>query len=354
MIHLEDRSTITLENRLVEALQPVRHYFLAQVVDFGLRSGLFERIETRPGIPVAELGEALGYTLPRLVGLLRYLATEGIVSEVEAPSLTQRGRDFLQFRPWYELLLGGYGSTLLELPEVLSNAMYYASRNGMMVGKGSCGISRYDAIPLVKCLLGLLPRKVTTLVDLGCGDGTFLLDLCETAAMPGVGVDSCSPSIDLAREKAAERGLASRVSFVAAPAEEFVQSLPANGTTASCFIAGFSLQEILEQKGEDAVISLVQTVLAPDGAYLVVVEVDHRPEDVGIMQHGLGLSYYNPYYLMHQVTEQRLEVTAFWEALFTKAGAEIRALLTTDPEIDSTGLELGFLLTKAPESIEIC
>ena len=336
----------TLECRLIEALQPARNYFLAQVVEFGLRSGLFERIETQPEVPVAELGDALGYTLPRLVGLLRYLAAEGIVSNAEAPSLTQRGREFLQFRSWYELLIGGYSSTLLELPEVLSDPARYASRNGVMVGKGSCGISRYDAIPLVKRLLELLPTAATILVDLGCGDGMFLLDLCEAADMSGIGVDSFAPSIERARKKSVERGLADCVSFVSAQAEEFVHLLPPGGT-APCFIAGFSLQEILEQKGYDAVVSLVRTVLEPEGAHLIVIEVDHRPEDACVMRHGLGLAYYNPYYLMHQVTEQRLEVTEFWKTLFAKSDAEIKALFTTDPEIDSTGLELGFLLTRS-------
>ena len=42
---------------------------------------------------------------------------------------------------------------------------------------------------------------------------------------------------------------------------------------------------------------------------------------------------------MHQITEQRLESTEFWKTLFEKAGVEIK--------VDSTGLELGFLLTRS-------
>jgi 2-ketoarginine methyltransferase len=174
----------------------------------------------------------------------------------------------------------------------------------------------------------------------------FLLDLCAETAMVGIGVDPCAPSIERAREKAVERGLADRVLFAAAPAEEFVQSLAPDGA-APCFIAAFSLQEILEQKGYDAVVALVQTVLRPAGAHLIVIEVDQRSQDAAIMQQGLGLAYYNPYYLMHHVTQQRLETTEFWKALFAQAGAEVRALFSTDPEVDSTGLELGFLLARA-------
>lgn len=339
----------TLETRLVEVLQTTRNYFLTQVVDFGLRSGLLEQIAVQPGRSVEELANTQGYVLSRLVGLLHYLEAEGVVAHVDAPSLTQRGEEFLEFRAWYELLIGGYGATLLELPEILSDPNQYASRNGTMVGKGSCGISRYDAIPLVKRLLGQLPTTSNILVDLGCGDGMFLLDLCETIDMSGIGVDLFQPSIERARKNAIERGLADRARFVAAPAEQFVQSLSLE-EGAPCFIAAFSLQEILEQQGSYAVVSLIQTVLEPEGAHLIVIEVDHQFTADYLTQHGLGLAYYNPYYLMHQVTEQRLESTAFWRTLFEEAGAVVKELFTTDPEVDSTGLELGFLLAKKDDS----
>jgi len=44
------------------------------------------------------------------------------------------------------------------------------------------------------------------------------------------------------------------------------------------------------------------------------------------MAHPLALAYYNPYYLIHKVTEQRLEKVAFWEALFDEAGVRVCAM----------------------------
>jgi 2-ketoarginine methyltransferase len=90
---------------------------------------------------------------------------------------------------------------------------------------------------------------------------------------------------------------------------------------------------------------MVRTVITSSpGARLVVVEVDHRPDDPTVMRHGLGLAYYNPYYLLHQITRQRLATTDFWRELFAEAGAEILAWRACDPEVDSTGLEFGCVL----------
>jgi 2-ketoarginine methyltransferase len=64
------------------------------------------------------------------------------------------------------------------------------------------------------------------------------------------------------------------------------------------------------------------------------------------MRHGLSLAYYNAYYLWHPFTNQRLETVAFWEELFAECQLKIVAREYTDPRVDSTGLEVGYLLRK--------
>ncbi|WP_051450449.1 methyltransferase domain-containing protein [Actinospica robiniae] len=209
-------------------------------------------------------------------------------------------------------------------------------------------MSRYDALPLVRRLLRELPGPVDTIVDLGCGDGTILLDLCGDGPS-GVGVDPHPPSIAAARRAAAESGL--EVSFAVDSAEGYLargDGLP-RGRTA--YLTAFSLQEVLEQQDRDAVVQLVHAAVhCAEDSHLVVIEVDHRPDDPSKMRHGLGTAYYNPYYLLHQVTEQRLETTGFWRRLFSDAGTRVEAWMTTDPRVDSTALEFGCLLSRATEA----
>ncbi|MEU4833172.1 2-ketoarginine methyltransferase [Streptosporangium sp. NPDC023615] len=330
------------EIRTIAAIQPIRQFFLAQVLEYSMTSGLMDALTGERKLD--DLAAGLSLDSERVAGLLRYLAAEGIVIDPERqPELTAKGREFLAFRPWYELLIGGYGGTLLELPEVMADRNVYASRNGTMVGRGSCGISRHDAIPLVHDLLATLPAPPDAVIDLGCGDGTFLLDLCA-GGVRGIGADPDEGNIANARAAAAERGMDGHVEFVVDTAEGYIAHA-ATAAASPCFVTAFSLQEVLEQQGRPAVVEVVRTAIgATAGAHLAIVEVDHRPLDPGVTRHGLGLAYYNPYYLIHQITRQRLERREFWEELIEEAGGELVARATTDPGVDSTGLELGFLV----------
>ncbi|MBA8827780.1 2-ketoarginine methyltransferase [Saccharopolyspora lacisalsi] len=328
----------TFEARLVEALQPIRNFALAQGIYHLFNSGLYERVSSGP-IKVIELAEELAFDPQRATGFLQYLANEGIVLlQDECVSLTAAGRELAPFRPWYELLVGGYAETFQQITEALRGPDY-ATRNGPMIGVGSCGISEYDAFPLVHELMAELPAPPKFITDFGCGDGAFLTGLLESyPSVSGLGVDLFAPA----------ESPVDGIRFLMKNATDYARSLvPATGADRgeTLFLAVFLLQEVLEQEGRPAVVELVRTALA--NGHLAVVEVDYKPTDPSIMKNGLGLGYYNPYNLLHAITEQRLEPEEFWLRLFEEAGAVVVARRTVNSQVDSTGLEIGFLLAPA-------
>jgi 2-ketoarginine methyltransferase len=341
------------EHRLIGALQPIRYGFLAGALCVFLRDGLAASLAAGP-VPVTELATRHDMDPVRLDGLLRYLANEGYVAlEAGRCRLTRTGAEIREFEPWYRLLVGGYAGTVTQIGAALRTGAGFASRDGTEVGIGSCGISEYDAIPLVLDLLDDAGVKPGRLVDIGCGDGRFLMSLLARCApeVTGVGVDPVPGSIELARAEAARRGLADRLTFQVGTGTSFAAGAraaagaPGGDGRPDCYVASFVLQEILAQDGVEELVGMVRQLLrrAPE-AVLAVVEVDHRPADPAVMRHGLGLAYYNPYYLMHRLTEQRLELRSFWERLFAEAGLRCLATRTADPAVDSTGLEIGYLL----------
>ncbi|WP_328428162.1 2-ketoarginine methyltransferase [Streptomyces sp. NBC_00443] len=326
------------ELRLIEALQPVRGFALAQGIYHLFSSGLYERIADGPQ-SVQEVAAALELDAARTSGFLRYLANENYVTlRGDTVALTEKGRGLGPYRPWYELLVGGYAETFQQVTHVL-RGKGYASRDGRLVGIGSCGISAYDALPLVRELMSDLPATPDSIVDLGCGDGTFLADLVgDSGTVTGIGVDPYAP----------EESSAAGLDFVRSGATDYVRNTVASDAepdSSGLCLAAFLLQEILEQEGRSAVVELVRAALRHSG-HLAVVEVDHRPADPQVMQHGLGLAYYNPYYLLHVLTEQRLETDQFWQDLFREAGASVVSRRVVDPRVDSTGLEVGYLLSR--------
>ncbi|MBT7648245.1 MAG: class I SAM-dependent methyltransferase [Rhodospirillaceae bacterium] len=64
---------------------------------------------------------------------------------------------------------------------------------------------------LIACKLRLEPGM--RVLDIGCGWGGLAMTLAETADVEVVGVSLASEQLDLARQRAAERGLADRVRF---------------------------------------------------------------------------------------------------------------------------------------------
>ena len=287
------------ELRLIEALQPIRGFAQAQGVYHLFHSGLFDRI-TGP-ISIDDLAKGLELRPDRVAGLLRFLANEDLVSlDEDTVTLTTRATELREFRPWYELLVGGYARSFQQITEILADG--YATRDDAMVGTGSCGISRYDALPLVRRLLTDLPIKPTGITDIGCGDGSFLTELArDFPDVPALGVDPYAPLAESTGP----------VTFEQSSAVAHLRSVDAATTTRRLFVAAFLLQEILEQEGRGVVIEIVRHAVS-NGSCLAVVEVDHRPADPAVMRHGLGLTSYNAYYLLHELTEQRLEAREFW------------------------------------------
>nr|BFE70495.1 hypothetical protein GCM10020092_037960 [Actinoplanes digitatis] len=59
--------------------------------------------------------------------------------------------------------------------------------------------------------------------------------------------------------------------------------------------------------------------------------MDHQPLAPVLGTHGLALAFYNPYFLIHAATEQRLETRAWWDDLFDRLGLTAEATAHPDP-----------------------
>lgn len=339
--------TNSFESDLIEALQPIRGYALASVLYAFFQSGLYDEFPGNPPRYPADLAARLSLDPDRTVAVLKYLRNEGYLLEREGQFRLSRRSELLgNYKPWYTMFIGGYSATFSSILKQLRSPQQYATRDSAMVGIGSCGISHFDAIPLFRALLESMDRKCRRVVDLGCGDGLYLIELCMSwRNVEAWGVEPDERAVERGREEIVRAGLEKRIQLVCADMIEFLSAPPA--FEPDCFLFGFTLQELLEQVGEDAVLNILRTIgeTFPD-AYLSVIEVDYQIDSPTIRSHMLGLSYYNPYFLVHAVTQQRLEQAEYWRRLFRKSGYDIVAECHPSYLVDSTGFEVGFLLKK--------
>jgi 2-ketoarginine methyltransferase len=337
--------TNSFESDLVEALQPIRGYVLASVLYAFFQSGLYNELSERPSGCPADLAAQLSLDPSRTVAVLKYLRNEGYLLERSGQfSLSHRSELLSYYQPWYTMLIGGYSATFNGILEQLRSPSQYAIRDAAMVGIGSCGISHFDAIPLFRALLESMDRECRRVVDLGCGDALCLIELCTTwKDVEAWGVEPDERAFAHGREAIRQAGLENRIQLVCADAIEFLSAPSA--FEPDCFLFGFMLQELLEQVGEDAALGILRTIgeKFPD-AYLSVIEVDYQIDSPIMRSHQLGISYYNPYFLIHAVTQQRLERAEYWRNFFRKGGYDIVTESHPSCLVDSTGLEIGFLL----------
>jgi 2-ketoarginine methyltransferase len=339
--------TDPVELRLIEAIQPIRFYVLATSIYHLFDTGIFDIFSQNRECSIEDLVEEKGLDPSKLSGFLKYLRNEGIVAQQKGRfSLTAKGKSLGNFRGWYTMLIGGYGQTFLQVGEKLEKGTGWARRDATKVGIGSCGISYYDAIPLTCELMAEIPEGCRRLLDLGCGNGLYLVEFCK--ALPEIeawGVEPDEGGYRAATELVRKAGLQDRIKLTRNSAVEFLRS--DFNYQPDFVVMGFVLHEILSQEGEEGVVKfLLQITKRFPDIYIIVLEVDLKIDEPTIMQHGLSLAYYNPYYLLHYFTNQRLESQLFWEKLFARCQLEIVAQKTTDILIDSTNLEIGYLLKR--------
>ena len=341
------------ENKLIDALQPIRFYSLAINLYHLFETGIYDILAKGEGVSIAVLAEQRNLDVDRIEVFLKYLRNEGILVEADGLfTISEKGKAYGEFRAWYTLLMGGYASTLVQLGDKLPLGSGEATRNAGKVGAGSCEINRIDTMPLIRDLMQLVPGGCSRLLDMGCGNGRYLVDFCQ--AMPEIefalGVEPSEDGCQEAKALVAQHGLQDKIQILCKSASEFLNS--GADYEPDFIVLGFILHEILGQEGEAGVVQfLTQLFERFPELYMIVMEVDNQIDEPRLMQHGLSLAFFNIYYLFHPFTGQRLETFAFWEAIFAKCQLEIVAQKPINFLADSTGLVQGYLLKKCQSTL---
>jgi 2-ketoarginine methyltransferase len=244
---------------------------------------------------------------------------------------------------WFEIFLSGYGGYLRNSSALWEGRPDPSWRDMRAVGTSSVNISRHGALPLVARLISEYNADAELVVDIGCADATYLVELCRAHPhLRGIGVEPAEQLRQVAVELIAEGGLEDRVSVI-----DGMASLALHDLSPDFFVFGFSLHELVEQQGRESVVEMLRGIGRDHpNAYLLIVEVDYgKRDDVEAMRNDPHLrGYYNTYYMLHDFTDQVLLTKPQWRDLFSEAGFEILEERAIDPEYDPTGLEIVFAL----------
>ena len=158
--------------------------------------------------------------------------------------------------------------------------------------------------------------------------------------MTAVGVDPSGEAVAEGRKLIKEKELEDRITLVTSGALDFeVEETP--DFIMFCFV----LHELYGQYGEAEVIRYLSRLGEKfPSTHILVVEVDYDLSKKDAIYSKAGLGYYNPYFMLHPLTEQQLLPDREWRRVFSSAGFEVIKSELVDPEVDPTGLEIGYAL----------
>lgn len=285
-------------------------------------SGLLERL--RGGRPQTRTELLTGMNHEIGSGFLRYLTVCGVLEEHDDTyRLSRRGEmltsDIALARIGF--YLEGYGPVTREAARLLDGSARYGVdvvRDHGALGQRSGSITAISYVPIVRHVMGSARR----LVDLGCGDGSLLVEICRRhPEVSAVGLDVAPAAIAAATARAERAGVADRAHFAVADAFD-PATWPSTSDHADVICAVGVMHEKFRD-GERAVIDLLD-ILAKQvagGRVLLLGEpelrYDNREND-------------SDFFLVHVLTGQGIpRDRAGWLAVFARSDLRCRGVYTS-------------------------
>jgi 2-ketoarginine methyltransferase len=329
-----------MKPEIANALTRLKGYAESRIIFECLRLGILDKLSTLECRPANALRG--NWNASVFQSLLEILAHAGLI-ELTADGLiklTEDGRNSLHVRGYYELLVGGYDGTIRSIEQLLNQGPDTNVRDFEWVAKGSAGIAKFDSIPLTLNLTKQLATPPDVIVDLGCGNASYLVEYTKWFPTSTVrGCDLALQSVAEAKRYIENLNLACRISIQQCDATEYIFS-----GDEDLIILAFALHEVLGQANSGGVEQFLNRIrISAPNARILLIEVEPPlPQDPASRSLS-RMGYYNLYNLMQVLTQQTLQTQADWEAIFDLSGYKCEARQRVDQSVDDSLLEFGLL-----------
>lgn len=298
-------------------------HFMTRVIQTLYHVGLIDALRNQASVDALEFAQQHNLDGPLLVGLCNALYERGFFSKQGSRYALDDGGRFLVetdlVRGWFDLAYG-YEIVLNQMEDLLRRKSTYGRevvRDGRHVAIGSGWASMDFYFPLVAEFVRREGyRKV---LDIGCGDATFLAYLCEQIpGIQGVGIDLTPDAITAGHELLAARGLQDRISLHVGDALDIGRLKPqlAGVDAAATFFVLHELCDLGDNPRAVQFLSAFRSTLP--GVPLHVIEtIRPTPEDLR-RRPGMAVEYF----LFHDLSLQKPIGREAWKKAFSDAGFE--------------------------------
>ncbi|MCC6587038.1 MAG: methyltransferase [Bryobacterales bacterium] len=219
-------------------------------------------------------------------------------------------------RGWIDLAYG-YEPVLYNLEPLLRKEAFYGQevvRHGDYVGTGS-GLASVDFyFPLVARFIAAGKRR--KVLDIGCGDGTFLRYLCSTVpGLEGVGIDLSPNAVEAGRRTNAQEKRNDVRLYVGDAMD--IGKLKQEIAGVDCAATFFVLHELCDNNGNQRTLKFLRSFReALPGVPFHVVETIRPTAQEMRKRPGPAVEYF----LFHDLSKQHPLSRAQWRKLYQSAG----------------------------------
>ena len=302
----------------------VRGHVMTRVVQTVLEIGMLDAMRRSGAVDVGKFAVERGFDARLLTAVCDYLVARRIMRRADTNgsyALDDDGQFLMNSnaaRGWLELT-HGYESVLHALPDLLSGRRRYEAgdiqRDGERVAVGSGRASIGFFFPLTAETIRR--NGYRRVLDIGCGDATFLRYLCrEYPEMKGVGLDRSPAAVSAACEQIARDGLSDRISVICADAFDlgaYKDQLRGVDVATSFFV----LHELCGGPDGGPLAPFLATFrLALPGVPLIAVEAIRPSVEEMRRRPGPAIEYS----LLHDLSGQRTIGRGDWRQVLERAG----------------------------------
>lgn len=294
--------------------ETVRGFYLTHTLSALLNVGLLDEMARRSAVDVDAFAAERGLDAGILHSLCDYLYALGFLERTPRGYTLAADGQLVQgaLRGAYHIVYA-YEDLFHNLEALLRREKVYGvdvHRRAEFVARGSGAVGQMLAFPMLAD--AIRRRRFQSILDLGCGDAAFLIDLCQREpGVRGVGLDIAPEAIALGRQRVAERALDGRIDLRIGDIADLVtlqDELPAIDAATSVYVLHEFQDRIVE------ILQRFRTAFA--GMPLLVCEViRHTPEELRRRPGNIS-----EIQLFHELSNQRLLTRAEWRERFAQAG----------------------------------
>jgi 2-ketoarginine methyltransferase len=296
----------------------IRGYLETTTIHALLNVGLIDEMQKKPGVNIEEFAASANLEIDVLRPLCETFYCLGLFDRDDCGySLSEKGRDVVEvMRGWLEVCYG-YSEVFHSLEPLLRKEKVYGRdlyRRSDFVARGSGEMENLLFFPMVNDIV--VAGGYRKILDLGCGDGTFLRNLCDlNPDVECFGIDLAPGAVAEGNRALREAGLGSRITLFALDISK-IEQVSGALKQIDAATAFFVLHELL-YFGEDVLLDFLKSFrrLFPDVPLIALEAV--RPPIEELRRHP-GISVY--YFLYHDLTQQKPVDAENWKRLFSSAG----------------------------------